>query len=74
MLLLGLLLLTSALAGRRHGAVAESDLGSKFAFPGAKEQNGNGGAGAEPPAQRGRRGGSRGRAWVRGVRGGLEEG
>uniref|UniRef100_A0A8C9ELJ1 Platelet derived growth factor C n=1 Tax=Pavo cristatus TaxID=9049 RepID=A0A8C9ELJ1_PAVCR len=56
MLLLGLLLLTSALAGRRHGAAAESDLSSKFAFPGAKEQNGNGGAGAEPPAQGGRRG------------------
>ncbi|KAJ7417710.1 hypothetical protein BTVI_31783 [Pitangus sulphuratus] len=40
MLLLGLLLLTSALAGRRQGAVAESDLSSKFAFSGAKEQNG----------------------------------
>lgn len=40
MLLLGLLLLTSALAGRRHGAAAESDLSSKFSFPGAKEQNG----------------------------------
>lgn len=54
MLLLGLLLLTSALAGRRHGAAAESDLSSKFSFPGAKEQNGNDGAAAEPPAQRGR--------------------
>ncbi|NWS80493.1 PDGFC factor, partial [Toxostoma redivivum] len=40
MLLLGLLLLTSALAGRRQGAVAESDLSSKFVFSGAKEQNG----------------------------------
>ncbi|XP_074885495.1 platelet-derived growth factor C [Buteo buteo] len=40
MLLLGLLLLTSALAGRRQGAAAESDLSSKFAFSGAKEQNG----------------------------------
>lgn len=42
MLLLGLLLLTSALAGRRQGAAAESDLSSKFALSGAKEQNGNG--------------------------------
>ncbi|RMC13861.1 hypothetical protein DUI87_08944 [Hirundo rustica rustica] len=40
MLLLGLLLLTSALAGRWQGAVAESDLSSKFSFSGAKEQNG----------------------------------
>ncbi|XP_068260260.1 platelet-derived growth factor C [Nyctibius grandis] len=40
MLLLGLLLLTSALSGRRQGAAAESDLSSKFAFSGAKEQNG----------------------------------
>lgn len=40
MLLLGLLLLTSALAGRRQGAAAESDLSSKFALSGAKEQNG----------------------------------
>ncbi|XP_063116950.1 platelet-derived growth factor C isoform X2 [Cavia porcellus] len=42
MLLLGLLLLTSALAGRRPGTRAEPSLslGGKFQLPGAKEQNG----------------------------------
>lgn len=49
MLLLGLLLLTSALAGRRQGAVAESDLSSKFAFSGAKEQNGKEAEPQRPP-------------------------
>ncbi|XP_007942170.1 platelet-derived growth factor C [Orycteropus afer afer] len=40
MLLFGLLLLTSALAGQRHGTQAESNLSSKFQFSSNKEQNG----------------------------------
>ncbi|XP_069868474.1 platelet-derived growth factor C isoform X1 [Dipodomys merriami] len=40
MLLFGLLLLTSALAGQRLGAQAESNLSSKFQFSSDKEQNG----------------------------------
>ncbi|KAK2496610.1 hypothetical protein MC885_008027 [Smutsia gigantea] len=39
MLLFGLLLLTSALAGQRHGTQAESNLSSKFQFSSNKEQN-----------------------------------
>lgn len=66
MLLLGLLLLTSALAGRRQGAAAESDLSSKFALSGAKEQNGNGAlrGGAELRGARGSGGGGEGRGGV----------
>ncbi|XP_076995813.1 platelet-derived growth factor C isoform X3 [Tamandua tetradactyla] len=41
MLLFGLLLLTSALAGQRHGTQAESNLSSKFQFSSDKEQNGS---------------------------------
>uniref|UniRef100_A0ABI7X1N1 CUB domain-containing protein n=1 Tax=Felis catus TaxID=9685 RepID=A0ABI7X1N1_FELCA len=40
MLLFGLLLLTSALAGQRHGTQAESNLSSKFQYSSNKEQNG----------------------------------
>lgn len=40
MLLFGLLLLTSALAGQRHRAQAESNLSSKFQLSSNKEQNG----------------------------------
>ncbi|XP_048669519.1 platelet-derived growth factor C isoform X2 [Marmota marmota marmota] len=40
MLLFGLLLLTSALAGQIHGTQAESNLSSKFQFSSNKEQNG----------------------------------
>uniref|UniRef100_A0A2K5CR37 Platelet-derived growth factor C n=1 Tax=Aotus nancymaae TaxID=37293 RepID=A0A2K5CR37_AOTNA len=40
MLLLGLLLLTSALVGQRLGTQAESSLSSKFQFSSNKEQNG----------------------------------
>ncbi|XP_006867975.1 PREDICTED: platelet-derived growth factor C [Chrysochloris asiatica] len=40
MLLFGVLLLTSALAGQRHGTQAESNLSSKFQFSSNKEQNG----------------------------------
>uniref|UniRef100_A0A2K6F3U7 Platelet-derived growth factor C n=1 Tax=Propithecus coquereli TaxID=379532 RepID=A0A2K6F3U7_PROCO len=40
MLLFGLLLLTSALAGQRQGTQAESNLSSKFQFSSNKEQNG----------------------------------
>lgn len=40
MLLLGLLLLTSALAGQRTGTRAESNLSSKLQLSSDKEQNG----------------------------------
>lgn len=40
MLLLGLLLLTSALAGQRTGTQAESNLSSKLQLSSDKEQNG----------------------------------
>ncbi|KAB0363107.1 hypothetical protein FD755_018023 [Muntiacus reevesi] len=41
MLLFGLLLLTSALAGQRPGTRAESNLSSKLQLASNKEQNGN---------------------------------